>query len=211
MKRFADWPAPSQYRPAPRQIPHLRTESLSMFSQLMNFLKAPETAKPADLKIAVAVLLLEAAYRDDSFSSEERAVIARLLRDRFGLSKEEASQLMAATESKVRQMVQLHPYTHAIFEQMPPEERIGFIEMLWEVAYADGVLDPEEDAMIRKIAGPDLCRGSRPHAGAAAGAGPHEGLAALQHLHDGGAELFEIVRRRWSARASDRRCCGRGG
>ena len=25
--------------------------------------------------------------------------------------------------------------------------------MLWEVAYADGVLDPEEDAMIRKIAG----------------------------------------------------------
>ena len=136
-----------------RQIPHLRTESLSMFSQLMNFLKAPETAKPADLKIAVAVLLLEAAYRDDSFSSEERAVIARLLRDRFGLSQEEASQLMAATESKVRQMVQLQPYTHAIFEQMPPQERVGFIEMLWEVAYADGVLDPEEDALIRRLGG----------------------------------------------------------
>jgi uncharacterized tellurite resistance protein B-like protein len=25
--------------------------------------------------------------------------------------------------------------------------------MLWEVAYADGVLDPEEDALIRKIGG----------------------------------------------------------
>ncbi len=124
-----------------------------MFMQLMNFLKAPETQRPADLKVAVAVLLLEAAYRDDTFSADERAVIARLLRERFGLSDSEASQLMAATESKVRQMVQLQPFTHAISEQMPAAERIGVIEMLWEVAYADGVLDPEEDAMIRKVAG----------------------------------------------------------
>ena len=124
-----------------------------MFTRLANFLKTPETNRPADLKVAVAVLLLEAAHRDDNFSADERAAIARLLRGKFDLSKEEASQLMAATESRVREMVQLHPYTHAIFEQMTPEDRIRFIEMLWEVAYADGVLDPEEDAMIRKIAG----------------------------------------------------------
>jgi uncharacterized tellurite resistance protein B-like protein len=124
-----------------------------MFHKLLNFLKTPETARPADLRVAVAVLLLEAAFRDDSFSPEERAVIARLLREKFDLTKEQASQLMASTESKVREMVQLHPYTHAIFAQMDPEARIQFIEMLWEVAYADGVLDAEEDAMIRKIAG----------------------------------------------------------
>lgn len=124
-----------------------------MFLQLMNFLKAPETQRPADLKAAVAVLLLEAAYRDDTFSGDERSVIARLLRERFGLSDSEASQLMAAAKSRVRQMVQLQPFTHAISEQMSAAERIGVIEMLWEVAYADGVLDPEEDAMIRKVAG----------------------------------------------------------
>lgn len=124
-----------------------------MFAKLANFLKAPETKGPPDLKVAVAVLLLEAAHRDDTFSDEERVAIARLLSGKFGLGKEEASELMAATESRMREMVQLHPYTHAIFEQMEPQERVGFIEMLWEVAYADGVLDPEEDAMIRKIAG----------------------------------------------------------
>lgn len=124
-----------------------------MFRVLMNFLKTPETGRPADLRVAVAVLLLEAAFRDDTFAPEERAVIARLLREKFGLSRDEVSQLIASTESKVREMVQLHPFTHAIFEQMEPQDRIGFIEMLWEVAYADGVLDPEEDAMIRKVAG----------------------------------------------------------
>ncbi len=124
-----------------------------MFHQLMNFIKAPETARPADLRTAVAILLVEAAFRDDTFAPEERAAIARLLIEKFGLSKEECAQLLAASEAKVQHMVQLQPYTHAIFEQMAPQERVAFIEMLWEVAYADGVLDPEEDAMIRKIAG----------------------------------------------------------
>jgi uncharacterized tellurite resistance protein B-like protein len=36
---------------------------------------------------------------------------------------------------------------------MTPEDRIRLIEMLWEVAYADGVLDPEEDMLLRRIAG----------------------------------------------------------
>ena len=124
-----------------------------MFSQVMNFLKAPQAKPPADLKVAVAVLLIEAAMRDDSFAAEERAAIARLLAARFELSAGEASQLLALAEGRVREMVQLQPYTHAVAERMDAAERVRVIEMLWEVAYADGVLDPEEDAMIRKVAG----------------------------------------------------------
>lgn len=125
-----------------------------MFHQLMNFLKSAEPARKApDLRTAVAILLLEAAHRDDTFTSEERAVIERLLMAKFALSKEECAQLLASCEETIARMVQLHPYTHAVFEQMDPEERINLIEMLWEVAYADGVLDPEEDALIRRLGG----------------------------------------------------------
>ncbi len=31
--------------------------------------------------------------------------------------------------------------------------RVQIIEMLWTVAYADGALDPDEDALIRQVAG----------------------------------------------------------
>lgn len=126
-----------------------------MFDQLMNFLKAPaqDTKKPADLRVAIAALLLEAAHRDDSFGPDERRVIEHLLTAKFQLSADECAQLMTSTEVKVKDMVQLHPYTHTVFERMEPEERVQVIEMLWEVAYADGVLDPEEDALIRKVAG----------------------------------------------------------
>ena len=36
---------------------------------------------------------------------------------------------------------------------MDDAQRVEVIEMLWEVAYADGVLDPEEDLLIRRVAG----------------------------------------------------------
>ena len=48
---------------------------------------------------------------------------------------------------------QIHPFTRLAVERMTPEERIRLIEMLWEVAYADGVLDPEEDVLLRRVAG----------------------------------------------------------
>ena len=106
-----------------------------MFDQLMRMLKAPQPERVADLRLSVAVLLLEAARQDDEFDSHERAVIAELLTRKFDLTE------------------QLHGHTSAVFEQMTPEERIHLVEMLWEVAYADGVLDPEEDLLIRRVAG----------------------------------------------------------
>lgn len=121
----------------------------------MNFLKGSGEGedRPDDLRISVAVLLLEAAWRDDQFDPRERAVIERLLTERFALTKKECTELMALGEQTVSRMVQLQPYTHAVFERMDPEERIQLIEMLWEVVYADGVLDPEEDALIRRVGG----------------------------------------------------------
>lgn len=124
-----------------------------MFSQLMRMLKAPAPQGKSDLRLSVAVLLLEAARQDDRFDAKERAVIAQLLIQKFDLSAGECDELLAAGEARAAQMVQLHGHTSDVFEQTTPEERVHLIEMLWEVAYADGVLDPEEDLLIRRVAG----------------------------------------------------------
>ena len=101
----------------------------------------------------MAILLLEAARQDDVFAPSERATIETLLTERFGLSPDECHALMAAAEARAAQMVQLHGTTSDVAAEMTPQERAQLIEMLWEVAYADGVLDPEEDLLIRRIAG----------------------------------------------------------
>jgi uncharacterized tellurite resistance protein B-like protein len=124
-----------------------------MFTALMRLLDSPTPAPAADLRLSVAVLLLEAARQDDTFDARERATIEALLTGRFGLSQAECVALMAAAEARAGQLTQLHGHTSIIAQAMSPGERIQLIEMLWDVAYADGVLDPEEDLLIRRIAG----------------------------------------------------------
>ena len=124
-----------------------------MFAQLIRAMKTPEPPRRQDLRLSVAVLLVEAARQDDRFDAQERAGITQLLTQKFSLNADECAQLLAAAEARAAQMVQIHGHTSAIFEQMAPDDRLHVIEMLWEVAYADGVLDAEEDLLIRRIAG----------------------------------------------------------
>jgi uncharacterized tellurite resistance protein B-like protein len=124
-----------------------------MFTALMRLLDSPTPPPAPNLRLSVAVLLLEAARQDDTFDARERATIEALLTGRFGLSQAECAALMTAAEARAGQLTQLHGHTSQIAQAMSPDERIQLIEMLWDVAYADGVLDPEEDLLIRRIAG----------------------------------------------------------
>jgi len=108
---------------------------------------------PNDLQVAVAVLLVEAARMDDTFEAKERAAIEHLLAAKFELSAESTRTLIERAETTAKRTAQLHPFTRLAVEKMEPKERIRLIEMLWEVAYADGVLDPEEDMLLRRVAG----------------------------------------------------------
>jgi uncharacterized tellurite resistance protein B-like protein len=126
-----------------------------LLTRLLKLLDAPE-AKPLghdDLRLAVAILLIEAAHMDDSFDAKERGVIEKLLRDKFHLTPGEEAELVETAEAAAKRSAQLHPYTRTAFVKMSPPERCRLIEMLWEVAYADGVLDPEEEVLLRRIAG----------------------------------------------------------
>ncbi|HKX64722.1 MAG TPA: TerB family tellurite resistance protein [Rhizomicrobium sp.] len=122
-----------------------------MFASLLRLLESPTPLRPPNAKLSVAVLLLEAARQDDRFDSRERAAIEKILSGRFHLSGQECADLIEAAEKHAHNMVQLHGHTDGIAQEMTPRERVDLIEMLWEVAYADGVLDPEEDHLIRRI------------------------------------------------------------
>src|SRR5882672_5297718 len=121
-----------------------------MFDQIFGLLTGRNTAAPTgddpQLRICVAALLVEAARMDDKFDAAERAAMERILAERFG-----------------DQSTQLFRFTDEVVRGVSIEDRVRILEMLWEVAYADGRLDPEEDALLRRIAGlihvPDRDRG----------------------------------------------------
>ena len=119
---------------------------------------------PNELELALTALLIEAAYSDDHFDEAERSVIARLIERRFNLSPPDARRLLATGEAAATEAAELFHFTRIINERLSFEERIQLVEMLWEVAYADRVLDEYEDSLLRRVGGliyvPDRERGA---------------------------------------------------
>ncbi|MBT6119629.1 MAG: TerB family tellurite resistance protein [Rhodospirillaceae bacterium] len=115
--------------------------------------RAEEEHSRDELEVAVCVLLCQAARMDDDFDLRERDTIRQLMRERFGLPEAEAEALVEAADAKAEASADLWQYARLVKERFTHPERIEMIEMLWEVAYADGVLHDYEAHLLRRIAG----------------------------------------------------------
>lgn len=128
-----------------------------MIDRVLDFLTGRAAPVPSkgddDFELAVAALLIEAERMDDRFDAAERATIERVLAARFTMSHNEVQELIAAAEEAVKNSTQLFPFTQKIVKTMAPEDRHHILELMWKVAYADGILDPHEDTLLRRIAG----------------------------------------------------------
>lgn len=106
-----------------------------------------------DLHLAAAVLLIEAARMDDTFGSEERIIIANLVRSKFALSEDEASSLINLANQVAKDSIELSRFTKQIRDSFGHDDRIEMLEMLWRVVLADGKLHDHEANLLRRAAG----------------------------------------------------------
>ena len=102
---------------------------------------------------ATAVLLIETAVMDGEFDVDERATIGRLLMERFGISENGVDTLMVETEQAVADSVELFSFTRVLRSNYDHADRVKMIEMMWEVAYADGSVHDYEANLIRRATG----------------------------------------------------------
>ncbi len=128
-----------------------------MFDALLRILTGFDDARAEgernDPAFALAALLIETARSDDRVEARERRIIERALARRFGLQAGEIARLIAAAEEGAVQATDLFHFTRVVVEHFTEDDRIGVIEMLWEVAYSDGALTGDEDTLIRRVAG----------------------------------------------------------
>jgi uncharacterized tellurite resistance protein B-like protein len=104
------------------------------------------------LQLAAAALLFEVLRADDDEHPDERAMLEQALRKAFSLSDRETSELAELADCEAAESVSLFQFTGLINQHFSAEEKVQLAEMLWQVAYADGRLDPYEEATVRKIA-----------------------------------------------------------
>lgn len=129
-----------------------------MLTQLKSMFSSAESAGQSAgghsrLEWAAAALLVNAAVIDGHFDTAEREVIENVLRDRFDLDEEALGELIEEAVAEVDRSAQFFAFTKAIKDNTTHEERFDVIRMLWEVAYADGVLHDFEASLVRRVCG----------------------------------------------------------
>lgn len=111
------------------------------------------TAKPVDIQLAVAGLLIEAAGVDENFDAREYDAIGKILSRHFDIDEASATKLIKEARADHENSDHILHLTRAIKDNFELEDRIEVMEMLWEVSYADGEIDSFESNLIRRVAG----------------------------------------------------------
>lgn len=103
------------------------------------------------LRLATAALLVEMSRQDDKIQDTERRAVEKALRERFDLSRDEVDDLYNLAEQEVSEATDYYQFTSLIKDNFSPKQKERVVELLWQVAIADGHIDRYEEHMVRRI------------------------------------------------------------
>jgi len=129
-----------------------------MIARLKALFLGPSSGGSADdealeLPRAAAALMALTARLDGHVEAVETATIRRVVERNFHLSPEATAELMVEADRVAGEATDLFSLTEEINSHLEPEKRVSVIEMLWEVAFADGELSDFEANLLRRAAG----------------------------------------------------------
>jgi uncharacterized tellurite resistance protein B-like protein len=105
-----------------------------------------------DYRVAVAALLVHAATVDGNFSDTERDTLTALLKRRFDLDDAATARLIEYATAADQDAIDLYHFTRVLNRSLDESARLRMIEMMWEIAYADGAITQFEDNLIWRVA-----------------------------------------------------------
>ena len=103
-------------------------------------------------RLAATALLIHVISLDGEPSPVEKRKLHGLLESRFGLDPGTADQLIASATLVEGEAVDLYHFTSVIMRSVNEEGRLRIVEMMWELAYADGRASEFEDNVVWRAA-----------------------------------------------------------
>lgn len=122
------------------------------FRQHLTPAAAAESDRTHTLRLAAAALLLEVTHLDHEVTPEERRAVAVAVREHFGLSGEEAAELLLCAERERADSTDYYQFTSLINGEYDAARKAELIELMWRIAYADDALHHYEEHLVRRVA-----------------------------------------------------------
>jgi uncharacterized tellurite resistance protein B-like protein len=103
-------------------------------------------------RLATASLLVRVATADGDMSEVRAKELHRILSSRFKLDDSSANQLIRDAYAAERSAIDLYQFTRLLNEALDDKGRRQVVQMMWEMAYAEGRLNGFEANVIWRTA-----------------------------------------------------------
>jgi len=121
---------------------------------IFNFLqkKKKEEEKPKNLKLIALCLAYEVANADNDIDSREKDLILSKIKESIDTNVLTEKEIFNVIQEESEKRVSFYEIIKDINENLGKEQKIDVLKMLWQIAYADKVLDVDEEKIIRRSA-----------------------------------------------------------
>ena len=114
--------------------------------------KKEEKEKPKNLKLIALCLAFEVANADNDIDDREKDLILEKIRNTIDIGVLSEKEIYDVIKEESDRRVSFYDIIHDINTNLDKEEKIKILRLLWEIAYADEVLDVDEEKIIRRSA-----------------------------------------------------------
>ena len=105
-----------------------------------------------DKKLCAAALMVHVIVADGKITPDEEAKLLDVLETHYEMTNAQAKELAEQAKKAQSESVDLYSFTSVLKAQMSETERMGLVEDLWEMVYADGKLHEFEDNIVWRVA-----------------------------------------------------------
>ena len=121
---------------------------------MFSFFKKKEVKKeePKNLKLVALCLAFEVANADNDIDVRERDLMLEKIKESIDVSVLTEREIFDVIKEESEKKVSFYDTIYDINKNLNKKEKIDILKMLWEIAYADQVLDVDEERIIKRSA-----------------------------------------------------------
>jgi uncharacterized tellurite resistance protein B-like protein len=125
-----------------------------MFNIFKKVKKTTEKDKKVsfEIELTACVLAYEVARSDGDISQDELRVLLNEIKKITANVGKSEDEILNIIEEYSKNSISFHEFIEDINKDFSKEEKLSLIKFLWDVAYADAILEVNEERLIRRIA-----------------------------------------------------------
>ena len=108
--------------------------------------------KDFDMELTASILAYEIARSDGDISKSELELLLNEIKKISMKVGKEEKEILSIIENYSKNSVSFHEFIFDINETFSKNEKLALIEFLYDVAFADKILEVSEERLIRRIA-----------------------------------------------------------